>query len=92
MTLESNESQRIRRLVSRGLGVAILPRSDAIGPGADVVVATLTGPMLRRDITLAWREGRRHPPATTAFLELARETFTEHGRLTDDAAIEKLYF
>src|SRR5437588_565868 len=27
--LELNESQRIRRLVSRGMGVAILPRSDA---------------------------------------------------------------
>ncbi len=33
VTLESNESQRVRRLVSRGLGVAILPRSDAEGPG-----------------------------------------------------------
>ena len=32
VTLESNESQRIRRLVARGLGVAILPRSDADGP------------------------------------------------------------
>ena len=36
VTLESNESRRIRRLVSRGLGVAILPRSDAEGPGAEV--------------------------------------------------------
>ena len=27
--LESNESERIRRLVARGMGVAILPRSDA---------------------------------------------------------------
>jgi DNA-binding transcriptional LysR family regulator len=75
--LESNESQRIRRLVSRGLGVAILPRSDAVAPGAEVAVARLAGPALRRDITLAWREGRRLPPATAAFLELARETFTE---------------
>jgi LysR family transcriptional activator of glutamate synthase operon len=73
--LESNESQRIRRLVQRGLGVAILPRSDAEGPGADVSVATLTDPALTRDITLAWREGRRHPPAAAEFLELARATF-----------------
>src|SRR5436305_15327815 len=29
ITLESNESERIRRLVARGMGVAILPRSDA---------------------------------------------------------------
>ncbi len=75
VTLESNESGRIRRLVSRGLGVAILPRSDADGPGADVKIATLTGPALTRDITLAWRAGRRHTPAAAAFLELARATF-----------------
>jgi LysR family transcriptional activator of glutamate synthase operon len=36
IALESNESRRIRSLVSRGLGVAILPRSDAEGPGAIV--------------------------------------------------------
>jgi DNA-binding transcriptional LysR family regulator len=75
VTLESNESQRVRRLVSRGLGVAILPRSDADGPGADVAVAKLIEPALSRDITLAWREGRRHTPAAAEFLELARETF-----------------
>jgi len=75
VTLESNESHRIRRLVSRGLGVAILPRSDADGPGADVAVAKLVEPTLSRDITLAWREGRRHAPAAAAFLDLARDTF-----------------
>jgi LysR family transcriptional regulator, transcription activator of glutamate synthase operon len=75
VTLESNESQRIRRLVSRGLGVAILPRSDAEGPGAEVGVVTLTEPRLQRDITLAWREGRRHAPAAAEFLDLAREIF-----------------
>jgi DNA-binding transcriptional LysR family regulator len=89
VTLESNESQRIRQLVSRGLGVAILPRSDAVGPGAGVAVATLVDPSLRRDITLAWREGRRHAPAAQAFLELARETFSD---VENDDAIEKLYF
>jgi DNA-binding transcriptional LysR family regulator len=80
VTLESNESHRIRRLVSRGLGVAILPRSDAEGPGAEVAVARLVQPKLHRDITLAWREGRRHAPAAAEFLELARETFGQRGR------------
>jgi LysR family transcriptional regulator, transcription activator of glutamate synthase operon len=75
--LESNESERIRRLVQRRMGVAILPRSDATSPGAEVAVATLTDPALTRDITLAWREGRRHPPAAVEFLELARETFAD---------------
>jgi DNA-binding transcriptional LysR family regulator len=75
--LESNESQRIRRLVARGLGVAILPRSDAEGPGAQIAVATLTEPALTRDITLAWRDGRSHGPAAAEFLQLARDVFTD---------------
>ena len=79
VTLESNESERIRRLVARGLGVAILPRSDAVAPGADVAVAALSAPALTRDITLAWREGRRLAPAAAEFLELARATFSDRG-------------
>jgi DNA-binding transcriptional LysR family regulator len=79
VTLESNESYRIRTFVSRGLGVAILPQSDAVGQGADVAIARLVAPALRRDITLAWRAGRRHSPAAHAFMELAREMFTDHG-------------
>lgn len=75
--LESNESERIRRLVARGMGVAILPRSDAVAPGAEVAVATLSDPPLSRDITLAWRQGRRHPPAVIEFLALARATFAD---------------
>jgi DNA-binding transcriptional LysR family regulator len=86
VTLESNESRRVRQLVSRGLGVAILPRSDAEGPGADVAVASLTEPALSRDITLAWREGRRHAPAAAAFLDLARETFDTSARGNGGAA------
>src|SRR5581483_9996232 len=73
--LESNESQRIRRLVARGMGVAILPRSDCESPGANVAMLTLGEPGLTRDITLAWREGRRRSPAAAAFLQLALETF-----------------
>jgi DNA-binding transcriptional LysR family regulator len=75
ITLESNESQRIRRMVARDMGVAILPRSDAESAGAEVAVATLIDPPLTRDITLAWREGRRHSPAAAEFLALARVTY-----------------
>jgi DNA-binding transcriptional LysR family regulator len=79
--LESNESRRIRRLVGRGLGVAILPRSHAIGVGTNdpIAVARLTEPSLARDITLAWRSGRRLPPAVSEFLILAREAFPPEG-------------
>jgi DNA-binding transcriptional LysR family regulator len=76
VTLESNESERVRRLVGRGLGVAILPRSDVVRPGPEVAFAALVEPALTRDITLAWREGRRLAPAAAAFLELSRETFS----------------
>jgi DNA-binding transcriptional LysR family regulator len=74
-TLESNESERIRRLVARGMGVAILPASDATPYGDEIAVAALIEPSLSRDITLAWRQQRRHPPAVAEFLELAQETF-----------------
>ena len=73
--LESNESERIRRLVARDMGVAVLPRSDAERPGAEVAVAALTDPSLRRDITLACREGRRLGPAAAEFLALSKELF-----------------
>lgn len=73
--LESNESVRIRALVAHGLGVAIMPRSDAVRPGADVVVAALTEPALARDITFAWRAERRLLPAAQAFVDVVRETF-----------------
>jgi DNA-binding transcriptional LysR family regulator len=85
--LESNESGRIRRLVARGMGVAILPRSDAAAPGADVAAVALVDPALSRDITLAWRQDRRHPPAVTEFLALARRTFEEDGEIRNGPAL-----
>ncbi|MGH2943599.1 MAG: LysR family transcriptional regulator [Solirubrobacteraceae bacterium] len=75
IALESNESRRIRSLVSSGLGVAILPRSDGAGPGAPVAVTRLVEPALTRDVTLASREKRRHSPAAQAFLALTRRVF-----------------
>lgn len=75
IALESNEARRIRSLVSSGLGVAILPRSDAGGPGAPVAVAALVEPALTRDVTLAARTKRRLSPAALAFRELTLQTF-----------------
>ncbi len=74
--LESNESQRIRRLVARGMGVALLPRSDATAADVEVAVLELTEPALARDITLASRADRRHSPAAAEFIELARATYS----------------
>ena len=75
IALESNESRRIRSLVSRGLGVAILPRSDAADPGAVVAVCDLVEPSLTRDITLASRAERRPSPAAEAFVVLTLDVY-----------------
>jgi DNA-binding transcriptional LysR family regulator len=85
IALESNESRRIRSLVSRGLGVAILPRSDAAGPGSVVVVCDLVEPSLVRDITLASRAERRPSPAAEAFVALALDVYGEGARSAFDA-------
>jgi LysR family transcriptional regulator, transcription activator of glutamate synthase operon len=77
--LESNESERIRRLVARGMGVAILPQSDADQSAGNVAVAALIEPSLRRDITLACREGRRLSPAAAEFLELSKDLFSNRA-------------
>jgi LysR family transcriptional regulator, transcription activator of glutamate synthase operon len=75
--LESNESQRIRRMVARGMGVALLPRSDATSQGAEVAAVALTEPALARDITLAWRVDRRPAPAAAEFIDMALTTYSE---------------
>ncbi len=75
LALESNEVLRIRNLVSRGLGVAILPRSDVERPGSPVAVCDLVEPPLTRDVTLASRAERRPSPAAEAFLAIALEEY-----------------
>ncbi len=68
---ESNELTRVRALVSAGLGVAIMPRSDTEGPGPPVATVGIGPPAPRRRVGLAWRAGRRRPPAAEAFLQFA---------------------
>jgi LysR family transcriptional regulator, transcription activator of glutamate synthase operon len=79
IALESNESRRIRSLVSRGLGVALLPRSDAEEPGAPIAAPALARPALTRDVTLAWRAERRPSPAAGAFLALVQAKALSDG-------------
>ena len=83
IALESNESRRICSLVSRGLGVAILPRSDGEGAGSTVAVSALAGPELQRDVTLAARAQRRLSPAALAFRTLTLRMFDEPSAIMD---------
>lgn len=74
IAFESNEVTRIRALVASGLGVALMARSAAEDPGLGVRVVSLTAPRPVRDVTLAWRSGRRMAPAASALLDLIRST------------------
>ena len=83
IALESNESRRICSLVSRGLGVAILPRSDGESAGSTVCVSVLAGPELQRDVTLAARAQRRLSPAAFAFRTLTLRMFEEPSAIME---------
>jgi DNA-binding transcriptional LysR family regulator len=71
IAFETNEVERARALASRGLGVTIVPESDAHRHGPEVAAVPLHRPALTRDVTLVWRRGRRHTPAARAFFALA---------------------
>jgi DNA-binding transcriptional LysR family regulator len=73
---ESREATRIRAIVAAGLGVGVLPRSDAKSPGPVVMALPLEGPGLVHQLSLCWREGRRHSPAARALITQARETYS----------------
>ncbi|MBB4661371.1 LysR family transcriptional regulator [Conexibacter arvalis] len=75
IAFEIQEVARARAIVAAGLGVAVLPRSDATAPGPPVATAALVKPALTHAISLAVRGGRRHAPAARALLALARETY-----------------
>jgi DNA-binding transcriptional LysR family regulator len=71
IAFESDQVRRISDMVAKGLGVTILPRSDVPETQGDHAVVRLIEPRLARDVTLAWRAGRRLSPAARAFLEVA---------------------
>jgi LysR family transcriptional regulator, transcription activator of glutamate synthase operon len=83
IALESNEARRIRSLVSCGLGVALLPRSDAEAPGAAVAVSALDGPAMRRDVMLASRSQRHLSPAALAFRELTLRIYDQRSAIME---------
>jgi DNA-binding transcriptional LysR family regulator len=73
IAFEIQEVARARAIVAAGLGVAVLPRSDATAPGPAVVAPALVRPALEHEISLAVRSGRQHAPAARALLALVHE-------------------
>lgn len=67
-TFVVTEVARLRSFVAAGLGVSVLPASDAAAPGDPVATVPLTGEGLHHRVCIARREGREHGPAVRAFL------------------------
>jgi DNA-binding transcriptional LysR family regulator len=65
------EMGAVRALVSKGLGLAVLPRSIADEPGPAITFRPVGPELLTWPVALVWRAGRRQPPAAKAFLQLA---------------------
>jgi len=72
VAFESGGAATVRALAAAGLGVAILPRSEAALGGAALAALTLT-PRLTRTVALARAAGGYHSAAAGAFSALARE-------------------
>ncbi|XAY04978.1 HTH-type transcriptional regulator CynR [Paraconexibacter sp. AEG42_29] len=70
---QTSDITRIRSLVAAGLGVAVVPRSDAEARGPQVRTAQIADRALVHRVHLCWRRGRRHSPAAQAFIDLTLE-------------------
>lgn len=71
VAFECNDVARTRALVREGIGVAVLPRSDAGAPGSQVAVLGIEDD-LAYDVFVAWRGDRRLPPASRRLLATLR--------------------
>jgi DNA-binding transcriptional LysR family regulator len=65
------EMNAVRALASKGLGVAVLPRSVAEQDGPPIILRPFRPEPITWPIALVWRATRRQPPAAKAFLALA---------------------
>jgi DNA-binding transcriptional LysR family regulator len=65
------EMAAVRALTSKGLGVAVIPRSAAEQPGPPIELRPIGPDRLTWPVALVWRAGRRQTPAGKAFLQVA---------------------
>jgi DNA-binding transcriptional LysR family regulator len=65
------EMGAVRALASKGLGVAVIPRTIAEQPGAPIELRPIGPERLTWPIALVWRAERRQTPAGKAFLKVA---------------------
>jgi DNA-binding transcriptional LysR family regulator len=65
------EMGAVRALASKGLGIAVIPRSVADQPGPPIELRPIGPERLTWPIALVWRAARRQTPAGKAFLKVA---------------------
>ena len=65
------EMAAVRGLASKGLGVAVIPRSAAEQPGPPIELRPIGPERLTWPIALVWRIGRHQTPAGKAFIAVA---------------------
>jgi LysR family transcriptional activator of glutamate synthase operon len=70
VSFETSEQTLVRAIVSRGLAVAVVPRSLAEEPGLPVAILQLQGLPHQRTVALLWAD-RPHTAAAQRFLTLA---------------------
>ena len=63
----------MRTLASKGLGVAMMPRSVGEEPGPPIELRPIGPEPLTWPVALVWRVARRQTPAGKAFLKVALE-------------------
>jgi DNA-binding transcriptional LysR family regulator len=80
------EMNAVRALASKGLGVAVLPRSVAELDGPPVVLRPFRPEPMTWPLALVWRADRRQPPAAGAFLALALDHAERSARVEPIAA------
>jgi DNA-binding transcriptional LysR family regulator len=70
------EMAAVRSLASKGLGVAVIPRSVAEQPGPPIELRPIGPVRLTWPVALVWRAARRQTPAGRAFLNVALDYAT----------------
>jgi LysR family transcriptional activator of glutamate synthase operon len=71
----TTDTDRMRELVGRGLGISLLPESDANPPGHEHTSVRIRKQVLAYRIYLARRRSRRQSPAALAMTTLVQTTF-----------------
>jgi DNA-binding transcriptional LysR family regulator len=72
----TTDTDRMLELVGLGLGIGLLPESDARRPGHDHISARVRGRPLMYTVYLARRASRRQSPSAIAMAALVDQTYT----------------